>query len=343
MRKALLTLTVLASLTIASIAQEATLASATPSPSPTSDDIDSSYLTEEHAKADIERLFADTNPNSSVISNSAYVERTFNGKEYLLAKALVSSGNPFGGRIERVMGFVISVSEKWMSSLPEAEYSEFLQTGNVALLRHPPNLDPNNTVTEIASAAPSEPDVDEISKNIKVQITKLIRSSYGDDVEIYGTALNTSTKYGIKFLQVKFNGEDINGNLVADSSTYATSENYLRPGQKVSFHGYISDPQRDVRKVQSSVKFSSYDVKEMPPVTAPAITASSPATSEDKEDTAANDDLEKAWHSLTPKQQAQLRQEERSWIKQKDSLSVAERNEATRKRAKYLWSFVSGH
>jgi hypothetical protein len=83
----------------------------------------------------------------------------------------------------------------------------------------------------------------------------------------------------------------------------------------------------------------------MPPVTtqAVAVAASSPATSEDKEDTAANDDLEKAWHSLTPKQQAQLRQAERDWIKQKESLPVAERNEATRKRAKYIWSFVSGH
>jgi hypothetical protein len=151
-----------------------------------------------------------------------------------------------------------------MSSLSEAAYNEFVRTGNVALLAHPPNLDPNNTVTETEPelTTPSEPDVDEITKDIKVQITKLTR--YDGDVEVYGTVLNTSTKYGIQFLEVKFNGEDANGNLVADSFTYATSENYLRPGQKVSFHGSISDPEREVRKVKPSVSFSRYRVRECP-------------------------------------------------------------------------------
>jgi hypothetical protein len=57
------------------------------------------------------------------------------------------------------------------------------------------------------------------------------------------------------------------------------------------------------------------------------------------EDTAADEDLNRAWRALTPAQRRHYRQEERDWIKYRDSLpTVQERNETTRKRAEYLWS-----
>jgi hypothetical protein len=57
------------------------------------------------------------------------------------------------------------------------------------------------------------------------------------------------------------------------------------------------------------------------------------------EDTAADEDLNRAWRGLTPAQRRRYRQEERGWIKYRDSLpTVQERNETTRKRAEYLWS-----
>lgn len=51
-------------------------------------------------------------------------------------------------------------------------------------------------------------------------------------------------------------------------------------------------------------------------------------------------DLNRAWQSLTSQQRAQLNQEERNWIRHRDSLPVEERIKSTAKRAKYIWSFV---
>ena len=51
-------------------------------------------------------------------------------------------------------------------------------------------------------------------------------------------------------------------------------------------------------------------------------------------------DLNRAWQSLTSQQRAQLNQEERSWIRHRDSLPVEERIKSTTERGKYIWSFV---
>jgi Protein of unknown function (DUF4236) len=62
---------------------------------------------------------------------------------------------------------------------------------------------------------------------------------------------------------------------------------------------------------------------------------------EEAVDTSADEDLNRAWHALTPAQRRRYRQEERDWIKHRDSLpTVQERNESTRKRAEYIWSLT---
>jgi hypothetical protein len=52
-------------------------------------------------------------------------------------------------------------------------------------------------------------------------------------------------------------------------------------------------------------------------------------------------DLTHAWHSLTPEQRDQLNQEERNWVRHRDSLPAEERIKSTAERAKYIWSLVS--
>jgi hypothetical protein len=54
----------------------------------------------------------------------------------------------------------------------------------------------------------------------------------------------------------------------------------------------------------------------------------------------ADDDLNRAWKALTNKQRIQLRQDERNWIRHRDSLPAEERIKNTQERAKYLWSLV---
>jgi hypothetical protein len=51
-------------------------------------------------------------------------------------------------------------------------------------------------------------------------------------------------------------------------------------------------------------------------------------------------DLTRAWQSLTAEQRTQLTQEERNWVRRRDSLPAEERIKSTAERAKYLWSFV---
>jgi uncharacterized protein YecT (DUF1311 family) len=51
-------------------------------------------------------------------------------------------------------------------------------------------------------------------------------------------------------------------------------------------------------------------------------------------------DLNRAWQSLTSQQRNQLRQEERNWIRHRDSLPAEERTKSTAQRAKYIWSLV---
>jgi hypothetical protein len=55
---------------------------------------------------------------------------------------------------------------------------------------------------------------------------------------------------------------------------------------------------------------------------------------------AAEQDLGQAWDSLSQHQQNGIRQEERNWIKYKDSLPVAQRALEVQNRAGYLWSLV---
>jgi hypothetical protein len=52
-------------------------------------------------------------------------------------------------------------------------------------------------------------------------------------------------------------------------------------------------------------------------------------------------DLAHAWHSLTPEQRDQIRQDERTWTRHSDSLPAEERIKSTEERAKYIWSLVS--
>jgi hypothetical protein len=51
-------------------------------------------------------------------------------------------------------------------------------------------------------------------------------------------------------------------------------------------------------------------------------------------------DLTRAWQSLTAEQRTQLTQEERNWVRRRDSLPAEERIKSTAERAKYIWSFV---
>jgi hypothetical protein len=55
-------------------------------------------------------------------------------------------------------------------------------------------------------------DVDELSQDLQVKITKITRDD--DDLEVSGTVANVGTKYSVKFVQVNLAGEDDNGNLV---------------------------------------------------------------------------------------------------------------------------------
>jgi hypothetical protein len=55
----------------------------------------------------------------------------------------------------------------------------------------------------------------------------------------------------------------------------------------------------------------------------------------------AESDLAHAWKSLTPEQRDQLNQEERNWVRHRDSLPAEERIKSTAQRAKYIWSLVS--
>jgi len=52
-------------------------------------------------------------------------------------------------------------------------------------------------------------------------------------------------------------------------------------------------------------------------------------------------DLTQAWQSLTPEQRAELNQEERNWVRHRDSFPAEERIKSTAQRAKYIWSLVS--
>jgi cytoskeletal protein RodZ len=52
-------------------------------------------------------------------------------------------------------------------------------------------------------------------------------------------------------------------------------------------------------------------------------------------------DLNRAWQSLTSQRRAQLNQEERNWIRHRDSLPAEEQIKTTAQRATYLWSLVS--
>jgi hypothetical protein len=54
----------------------------------------------------------------------------------------------------------------------------------------------------------------------------------------------------------------------------------------------------------------------------------------------ADADLTYAWQSLTSQQRDRLGQEERNWMRHRDSLPVEARIKSTAERAKYIWSFV---
>lgn len=57
-------------------------------------------------------------------------------------------------------------------------------------------------------------------------------------------------------------------------------------------------------------------------------------------DTAADNDLNRAWAALSQKQRDRLRQDEREWVKQKESLPIHEQIKVTKERAAYIWSLV---
>jgi hypothetical protein len=76
-------------------------------------------------------------------------------------------------------------------------------------------------------------------------------------------------------------------------------------------------------------------------VTTSAVSNPTPSVTEAQEEGASADaDLNRAWAALTSQQRASLREEERRWIKWNNSLPIAERNETTKERVKYIWSFV---
>jgi hypothetical protein len=71
------------------------------------------------------------------------------------------------------------------------------------------------------------------------------------------------------------------------------------------------------------------------------VVSTPPATPFKLSRESAEADLAHAWHSLTPEQRDQLRQDERTWTRHSDSLPAEERIKSTEERAKYIWSLVS--
>lgn len=74
----------------------------------------------------------------TVVECSAFVAKTINGRQYFVAKELVTMTTAFGPA-QRVMGII--VDGRWTQVLPIPEYREFLRSGYRVL---PPDLNPNN-------------------------------------------------------------------------------------------------------------------------------------------------------------------------------------------------------
>jgi hypothetical protein len=104
-----------------------------------------------------------------------------------------------------------------------------------------------------------------------------------------------------------------------------------REGQNLNF----AIPSEKIRDVIAKTGFIS---QTPPPVVVTPPTPKPPAWKPPTADflAAAERDLTQAWLNLSPQQRNALRQEERNWIKLKDSIPIDDRVEVVRQRTLYL-------
>jgi hypothetical protein len=101
----------------------------------------------------------------------------------------------------------------------------------------------------------------ELEKSLVIEITKMSRDSVGD-LEVLGTVTNNS-KYSIQFVEIKVAGLNKQENLIATGTTFATTENYLRPGKKANFKHYLSDPDEEITQVKAELgDISSQNIRQ---------------------------------------------------------------------------------
>jgi hypothetical protein len=126
LRKSLLILTALASLTIANVKAEI--------PYPFN-----KLLTDHATCVLIVRKFLENRPYVTLADCSLFVEKKFGEREYLVAKF---SANTLAG--VQVVGMVYDLSNDWLCAIDLKAYTQFLKTGDKNLLVAQPDLDPNS-------------------------------------------------------------------------------------------------------------------------------------------------------------------------------------------------------